>query len=110
MTVHCKLVNLSSSHANILRDPLVAYLIVLNTRDTERLNSLFDLLPSKRDQRSPSRKTYPNPNSNRTNRFNANCEQLGVKKKKRLDDLLHLFVTGGPFSLSSDPKRVPFVC
>ena len=90
--------------------------IAYNTRDTERFSSVFDLLlrsPSTMDPSAPSLKYFqtlklPIPEHKPHTQVrleDANCGQLGVKKKERLDDLLHHFITRGLYL--THPKRVP---
>ena len=113
MPVPCKIVNRGNSFAKIVRGHPVAYMVAVDTKDTERFNSLFDSSPSTLDPRAPSleqlRPTKPTTPEHQPHEEvrveDVNCGQLSVKQKAHLDSLLHHFISGGLFP--TDPKRVP---
>ena len=95
--VQYKIVNRGNLFAKIVRGHPVAPMIAVNTRDTERFNSLFYSSPSTLDPRAPSleqlRPAEPTTSEHQPHEQvrveDANCGQLGVKQKAHLDSLLH---------------------
>ena len=113
MPLHCKIVNSGKLFAKLVKGHPVAHMIAVNTRDTERFYNLVDSSPSTVDPRAPSpeqlRLTKPATLEHQPHEQvrveDANCGQLSVKQRARLDSLLHHFISGGLFP--TNPKRVP---
>ena len=109
--VACKLLNRGNEPAKASNSTPIAHMIVLNSRNAHRLQSLFDKSPSTTDPCIPKPPKPLPPTATpgeappECQAKDANLGQLGPHEKWRMADALQQDITAGLFP--SDPKQVP---